>query len=335
MSGVLVTGSHGPLGRRVCHLVAADPTVDRLVRVDALPSRDAGELKRLVEGLETVVHLGSSDGPEFDGTGAAGVDVEATQALFDAAGSVGVTQFVLLSSAMVYGAWPNNPIPLTEDSPLRPNPESMFAVAKAEVERLAHEWRSAHPGSRVALLRPAIAVSEETAAWMSRSLWSTAGVLPEDLEPPGQFLHLDDLASAVDLARRHRLDGAYNAAPDGWIPPEGLRALAGPAPRLRLPAPVAARLARWRWRLGLTTTPPGVLPYTVNPWVVANDRLRREGWVPTSTNEEAFVAGVEAGPLADLGPRHRQHLALGAAAAVVVAAGAVVVALVLRRRRRR
>lgn len=329
----MVTGCQGPLGRRVCHLVSTDPDVERLVRVDVLPSRDPGELKRLVEGLTTIVHLGSSAGPEFDGTGAA-VDVEATRALLDAAGSVGVRRLVLLSSAMVYGAWANNPIPLTEDSPLRPNPESPFAVAKGELERLAHEWRAAHPGTEVALLRPAIAVSEETSGWMTRSLWSTAGVLPEDLEPPGQLVHLDDLASAVDLARRRGLDGAYNVAPDGWIPPEQLRALAGPAPRLRLPAPVATRLARWRWRLGLTTTPPGVLPYTVNPWVVANDRLREAGWVPANTNEEAFVAGVEAGPLADLGPRHRQHLALGAAAAVL-GATAVAVGLVVCARRRR
>src|SRR4051794_14153036 len=39
---------------------------------------------------------------------------------------------VYVSSAMVYGAWPNNPVPLTEDAPMRPNPGFGYATAKAE-----------------------------------------------------------------------------------------------------------------------------------------------------------------------------------------------------------
>jgi len=124
-------------------------------------------------------------------------------------------------------------------------------------------------------------------------------------------------------------------APDGWIPPERLRELAPPSSRVRVPPAVASRVARWRWRLGLTPTPPEVLPYTIHPWVVANDRLVAAGWSPGSTNEEAFVAGVRAGPLATMTPRRRQELALGATAALALAAVGTVAALVLRARRRR
>ena len=334
MTRVLVTGARGPLGRRVCRLIAPDPDLTQLVRMDGIPVGDLAELKELLDRIDVVVHLGTSTGPELDGTGTSGVDVDATRRLLEAAGSAAVGHLVLLSSAMVYGAWPNNPIPLTEDDPLRPNPELDFAVAKAEIERLAHEWRMAHPSSTVAVLRPTVAVSEETSEWMARSLWTTGSVRPADLEPPAQFVHLDDLASAVDLARRKRLDGAFNVAPNGWIPPEQVRALAPPVGRLRLPEPIAARLASWRWQLGLTPTPPEVLPYTVHPWVIANDRLRAAGWEPANSNEEAFVAGVRAGPLATITPRRRQELALGAVGAVVVAAVATVVVVARRRRRR-
>ena len=68
---------------------------------------------------------------------------------------------------------------------------------------------------------------------MARSLWATGAVAPDDLEPPAQFVHLDDLASAVDLVRRRGLDGVYNVAPDGWI-----AARAAPGAR-RAPAPRA------------------------------------------------------------------------------------------------
>jgi nucleoside-diphosphate-sugar epimerase len=335
MTTVAITGARGALGRRVCHLVASDPALKQLRRVDAIPSTEPKELKRMLEGVDTLVLLGSATGPELDGTGSGGVHAGAAQALLDAAGSSGVQHVVVLSSATVYGAWSTNPVPITEAQPLRPVPELDFAVQHAEIERLVHEWRAGHPQTTAAVLRPCIAVSEETTGWMGRSLWQTGAVRAADLEPPSQFVHLDDLATAIDLARRDRLDGPFNVAPDGWIAPEQLRELAPPASRLRLPAAIASRIATWRFRLGLTSTPPEILPYTVHPWVIANDRLRAAGWEPANSNEEAFVAGVRAGPLATMNPRRRQELALGAVAGVVVLGGAAAAVAVVRARRRR
>ena len=142
-----------------------------------------------------------------------------------------------------------------------------------------------------------------------------------------------DLATAVDLARRARLDGPRNVAPDGWISGETIRALAGGAPRLRLPERVAVRMAGMGWRWGLTPTPPALLPFTVHPWVVANDRLKADGWEPASSNEEAYVGAHRAGRWATLSPRRRQELALGGAAAGLAGTAAGVLALVRRRRR--
>jgi hypothetical protein len=94
-------------------------------------------------------------------------------------------------------------------------------------------------------------------------------------------------------------------------------------------------VAGWRWRTGLGDTPPALLPYTVHPWVVANDRLRADGWAPASSHEEAYVATHTAGPLATLSPSRRQELALGAVGAGLVAAVAGGVAYLRRRSRRR
>ena len=53
--------------------------------------------------------------------------------------------------------------------------------------------------------------------------------------PGAQFVHHDDVASAVVLAVERRLDGIYNVAPDGSIPGDRVRALSGR--RFRLPLP--------------------------------------------------------------------------------------------------
>jgi hypothetical protein len=194
-----------------------------------------------------------------------------------------------------------------------------LASEKAELERSAAEWRDAHPGATVALLRPTVTVAAGANGWLAKALARSSSLPVTDDDPPAQFLDVGDLAAAVDLARRARLDGPRNVAPDGWISGDTVRALAGGAPRLRLPERLAIRLAGMRWRWGLAPTPPALLPFTVHPWVVANDRLRADGWKPSSSNEEAYVGAHHAGPWATLSPRRRQELALGASG--VAAAG--------------
>lgn len=272
---------------------------------------------------------------EVDGAGTV-PDPRHTAALLAAAAEAGVGQVVVLSSAMVYGAWPTNSVPITEEAVLKPNPSLRFAVERAEEERIVAEWRLDHPEVVVSVLRPTVQVAEDRSSWLSRSLWAGGGLQPGDAEPPVQFVHLDDVAAAVAVVLQQRSQGAFNVAPDGWMTAEEMRALAGGGPRLRLPDGVAARVAALRFRMGFVSSPPGVIAYLAQPWVVANDRLRAEGWEPEWSNEEAFVAADRPGPLATLTPKRRQELALGVAG-VVIAGAAIGAGLAVRRaiRRRR
>ena len=341
---VVVTGAASLLGHRVAALAAADPAVDRVIALDrkvlspSIPGVEhhaidlaAGDLKTLLEGATTVIHLAEASGPEeLEVVG----DGALARRVLDAASSVGAAHVVLLSSAIVYGAWANNPVPITEDAPLRPNPGVTAASEKAELERTAAEWRDAHPAATVAILRPTVTVSADGNGWLARALARSTSLPVADEEPPAQFLDVDDLAAAVDLARRDRLDGPRNVAPDGWISGDTVRSLAGGPPRVRLPERLALQLARLRWRWRLAPTPPSLLPFTVHPWVIANDRLKADGWQPASSNEEAYVGAHRAGPWATLSPRRRQELALGGAGAALLGGVALTVAALRRRARR-
>jgi nucleoside-diphosphate-sugar epimerase len=337
MGFVVVTGVETALGRRVARRLSGDPdvTVVGLAGgpVASLPAEvdlrrvdlAADDVKPHLEGTAAVLHLDA-------GTPATPVsatdDVAVARRVLDAAGDAGVPHVVVLSSATVYGAWSDNPVPLTEAATLRPNPGVPFAAERAEIERLTAEWRDAHPGATATVLRPARAAAADHRDWLVRALRPGPAV-PEDAdEPPVQFLELDDLAAAVDLGRRARLDGAFNVAPDGSIPGHDVRSLTGAPPKVRLPARVAGRLVRWRYRWGLGPTPAELMPYTLHPWVVASDRLKAAGWAATVSNEEACVEAHEVGAWATLSPRRRQELALGAAGVGLagLAAGAVVAA---------
>ena len=217
---VVVTGAAGAVGRRVLSRLEEDPGVAHVVAIDVAELRPGlakteqrrldlalADAPSLLKSADTLVHLAFSSRTEINEPEAARVNVETTSRLLDAASSAGVEQVVVVSSATVYGAWANNPVPLTEDAPLRPNPEFAYAVHKAQVERLVADWADAHSDAAVSILRPALALAENGAGWITRCLTGSAGIHAGDNDPPMQFLHLDDLASAVEHVRRGRLSG--------------------------------------------------------------------------------------------------------------------------------
>jgi nucleoside-diphosphate-sugar epimerase len=251
------------------------------------------------------------------------------------AAATGVRHVVLVSSAMVYGAYANNPVPLTEDAALRPDVEFIFARQLGAVEQLVDEWRLAVPGRTTTVLRPVVAMAADGTSGLARALAAGMGHRAGEDDPPAQFLHLDDLASATSLAARRELDGVYNVAPDGWVAGERVRALSGAVPRIKLPDRVNEVVGRVRWRFERGPIPPGLRSYTRWPWMVANDRLRAEGWHPTVTNEQAYVEGTEGKWWTMVTPKRRQELTLGGSALLLAALAGVVVKLVVRARRRR
>jgi nucleoside-diphosphate-sugar epimerase len=344
---VVVTGAAGRVGRRLLALLAEAPDVERVVAIDAAtvpvvhPKIERHRLDVRVDdtgpclrGADTLVHLADADGEGSGRRARRRAPVDVTALLLDAAATAGVSHVVALSSALVYGAWPNNPLPLTEDAPLRPSAELPYAVERARAELVLASWAGGDPARVVAVLRPCTALAPDGSSWMARSLAAATGLRSLEEEPPRQFVHLDDLASAAEHVRRVKLDGPCNVAPDGWIPGDVVRDLGGVAPHPAMPLRLARLLARFRWRFQRGPIPPGLLPYTAYPWLVANDRLKAAGWRPRYTNEQAYVAGTEARWWTMLSPKRKQELAL-AGAGVGVAGLAAAITLLVRRLIRR
>lgn len=316
---MLVTGSATALGRRVtARLVAGGETL-----VDLPSGTDPGP-------ADVLLHLSAGDHDRLAGRRANAVRL--TEDALAEADVAGVTHLVVLSSAMVYGAWPNNPVPLTEAAPLRPG-DFAFAEQLAQTEQLVDSWRTAMPGRTVTVLRPVLTLAADGTTSIVRALAAGMGERIDDDDPPSQFLHLDDLASAVVLAAESRLDGVFNVAPDGWIAGETVRALAGAAPRVRLPSWLVEPVAAVRWRFQRGPIPPGLRPYATHGWLVANDRLRQAGWQPTVTNEQAYVEGTEAKWWTMLTPKRKQELSLGAMGGVFATLLAGMASIVRRSRR--
>ena len=182
----------------------------------------------------------------------------------------------------------------------------------------ASGWRSSGrrtiPASTVAILRPAIPVAEDGRGLArARALRTAAAVRP----PAPTIRRRSTCTSTTWRGGGARVARRASTVRSTWRPTDGSpatrsRALAGVPRRARAGRRSSDELAWARWKLGLSSTPPGLLPYTIHPWVVANDRLKAAGWSPTPTNEEAYVAGHRPAPWATVSPQRRQELALGA-----------------------
>jgi nucleoside-diphosphate-sugar epimerase len=338
---IAVTEAAGLVGRQLLPVLADEPGVTRVVGLDVRePTRRVSgldfhladvlhsELKPLLEDVDVLVHLASVVDPIPDEHLMARVNVEGTRRVLDAAAAVGVGRVVRVSTTAVYGAWPDNPVPLDEDVPLRPNASFTPAVQAAEVERVLAEWRDEHPSTTVTILRSAPVLGPGADRLPSRLLLGRPRLRIRGCTPPLQATHVDDLVRALVLVALDDHPGTFNVASDGWLEYDDAATLLPPPILPPLNAELLERVLTRGWSSGLIDIPPGVVPYVAYPWVVSTDRLQALGWYPRHTTEQAIVDGLASLPKTDTDMR----VVLFSSG---VAIGSVLTALARRRRSRR
>ncbi|MGW7350629.1 SDR family oxidoreductase [Streptomyces sp. NPDC054784] len=349
---VAVTGAASGVGALLTERLAASSEVRRVMALDerrgevaeaewnTLDVRDPAIADRLRgdgRPADVVVHLALDLDLERDPTARTAYNVRGTQTVLTAAAAAGVRRVVLCTSAMVYGALPDNDVPLAEDAELRATAEATGVGDLLEIERLARRAPRAHPGLNVTVVRPAILVGGTDTA-LTRHFESPRLLVVAGSRPCWQFCHIEDLVSALEYAALEKAEGELAVGCDGWLEQEEVEELTGMR-RMELPSAVALGAASRLHRLGLTPSPAGDLAYTMHPWVVSGRRLHEAGWRPGWTNEEVLAELVE-----EVSGRHtvagRRLGRKDATAAGATAAGATVAllgtaALVRRARKRR
>jgi nucleoside-diphosphate-sugar epimerase len=319
---VALVGALHPAARELALALEDDPGVERVLGLSRheppllgpkfeyvqVGPGDPGFAEALA-GADTVVLFPLVDAADRDEEGRRDRVLEGTRRTLE--GAAGAATVVLWSSGVVYGAHPDNPVPIAEDQPVRPNPEFPAAGVLADSERLALE--AATGDQALVVLRGAGVWAPAWGTFLSRGLLAPAMVGVRGQDPPLQCLAPADAVAALVLATSGRLRGVYNVAPDDWV---GGREAARAAGRRRLEVP--QRVAQG---------PPEGL--RTHPWVLDNTRLRREGWAPTRSSAEAFAeAGgqVPAGVMVGGVQVRRADVYRGAVAGLALAAAAVAVA---------
>jgi len=307
----LITGGSGYIGGRlidmlvergdteVVNLDLRPPAVPRprtrFVRMDV---RDRG-MQALFEAErpDVLIHLAFVLNPIRDEHKMYDIDVNGTNNVLEAASAAGVGQLLVASSTTAYGAFPDNPVPLTEEHPVRGLPGYEYARDKTEIDRLCQLWAARHPDRVMTIVRPTIVFGPNVDNYIVR-FWSGSPFFPllDGLDPDWQFVHEEDVVEAMSRLLMERRAGIFNLTADGTIKLSEAARLAGLKTR-KMSTRVYRRIAKAAWGLHLpgVEAPPGQIDFILYPWIASNEKVKAElGWTPRYTSRETFEITMRA-----------------------------------------
>jgi UDP-glucose 4-epimerase len=305
---VLVTGSSGYLGRQLVTALASAPDVaGTVVALDVrepppeakLPAvvhvhgdvRDPGLVDVVREhDVVAVVHLAAVVTPAKGSTREEqrSIDVDGTRNVVQACVAAGVGQLVVTSSGAAYGYHADNPVPLSEDDPLRGNPAFAYADHKRQVEDLLAEARADHPELHQLVLRPGAILGDSTGNQITDLFERRLLLGVRGSDAPFSFVWDGDVVACILHGLRTRATGVYNLAGDGTTTmPEIARRLG--KPYVAVPAWLIRGALAVLHPLRLSQYGPEQVDFLRYRPVLSNRRLKHDlGYVPQLTSTQVF-----------------------------------------------
>jgi UDP-glucose 4-epimerase len=306
----VITGGSGYLGSVLTKRLAERDETERIVNLDIRPPavpqpksefvatdvRDRGAIRDLLgrERPDALVHLAFVLNPIHDEARMYDIDVNGTHAVLWAAADAGTEQVLVTSSATAYGAFPDNPKPIAEDWPVRGHPSFPYARDKADADRLCQLWAAEHPDRVMTIVRPSIVFGPSVDNFIVHAYERPFTLGIEGMNEEFQLVHEDDVPGAIGGLLDARAGGAFNLAGDGLMRWREAAELAGLGMR-DVKFRTAQRVMGAAWKLHAVEAPPGFLDFVRYPWVVSNDKLKREtGWEPKHDTRSTFEQTMKA-----------------------------------------
>ncbi len=302
---VLITGIRGYAGRVLLPFLEKDEGIQRIIGIDTqempvqnvtkklefyqLDTRKA-ELDDLLIDVDIVIHL-AFHLMRLPGTSQSSVEqknIENTIKVFEAASRQKVGKIIFTSSVTAYGIHPDNPVPLNEQSPLRPNSNNYYSLAKAAVEQYLDTFEKSNPDIIVTRFRPCTVIGPNADPAQMVSFTNNTAVMVRGFDPQYQLLHEDDLAQAIYLAIKENLAGIFNVSPADYL---RLSQIVQSKPGGRVvsfPYGLSRFLAWLSWITGASVFAPEWLDLARFSIVVSNQKYRNCGWSPQFNTLEAY-----------------------------------------------
>jgi UDP-glucose 4-epimerase len=300
MERLLITGITGGQGRLVAKRVAGDYNV---VGVDVVPwqgrprevalhvtdlrSKKLEDVFRR-ERPAAVVHLAFVRHFRSDPAERHDVNVVGTKRLLELCAKYGVKHLAILSSSYVYGALPENPYYMEEETALSVSRHYPDIRDLAEVDTLCTAFLWKYPEIATAILRPVntLGYYVHSAIGVYLKLRYVPTVL--GFNPMMQFVHEEDVAEAIARTLETSARGVFNVVGPGAVPLKVAIRETGGQP-LPLPETLARGTFGRLFRYGLYPFPPDAVDFVKYPCTIDGRRFQAAtGFKPLFTLEETL-----------------------------------------------
>jgi UDP-glucose 4-epimerase len=303
---IAITGVSGYIGSRLVEYLERRESVINIIGIDVKqPRLKSAKLKFFHHDVrqpfgdlftenkvDTVVHLAFILKPTRKTALARQIDIDGTLNMLDACRLANVKHLLYLSSHTAYGVYKDNPIPLTEESPLRPIPGFQYSQEKVEIEKILRDFSLRNPKIALTILRSCPVIGANAIGSGTTVLFSLPvmlGFIGSDA--PLQFIHEDDLINIMGLFIERKRGGIFNVAGDGVLKYSEVAKLLCKR-LLKLPYKIIEMAVGVSWALHLqNAAPAGALAFIKYPPVVSTDKLKRElGYKFKYSSKEALTA---------------------------------------------
>ena len=306
---IALTGAHTFLGSQLIQRLERDPRCAHILVLDVRPSEVSGLKSRfarldltnprsderaatlLIDNeIDVLCHLAFLSKPSHASSWAHELEAIGSLYVMNAAAASRVAKVVLGSTAMVYGAYPDNPNFLTEEHPLRGQPASRWVGDKVAAERELIRLARDCPDKVTTALRFGMTLGPSGRSYHSRVF--RRQFLPRLMgyDPLMQFLHEEDAVDALIKAVMEDHPGAYNVVGDGVVLYSNVLAIGH---RLGVPIPhaLAYPAASALWNLQVADTPGKFLNYFRYSWLADHTKMRTVmGFIPKHSSRDTVAS---------------------------------------------
>ena len=288
---VAITGAAGYVGTTLIRRLEQDDGIERILATDIRPLKEPRTSKVVFKrhdidvpmgpllsehGIEAIVHLAFIMRPGHNRAAIERTNVGGTTSVLNACVEAGVRHIVYLSSTAVYGARPDNPSMLTEESPLRPIRGFHYSEHKAKAEQFITELTQRYPTFKATILRTCPVMGPNSDNFISDAFTKPFLVGVRGYDPPLQLLHEDDLAKVLSVCLLQGGSGTYNLAGRGVISWSEMASIFG-RKLMYLPAPLLYALTGITWNLRLQRdSPASGLDFIRYRWTVSTEKIEKE-----------------------------------------------------------
>jgi len=227
---VAITGISSYLASEIMPLLLKDPQIEEVLGIDLVPPNFKDpklrfhksdvrnpDLAEILRGIDTLIHLAFIVSPLKNVKEIYSINIGGSKNVFECAIQTGIEKIVHASSVAAYGSFPDNPIPISEEQPIRLMEKPYYYhETKYVVEKFISQLEMKHAHVKFVRLRPHIFLGP-TINNPFRNMFSGSKLFSFFPDQPSQYVWAADVAQAFHLALKKDVSGAFNLGADDPI----------------------------------------------------------------------------------------------------------------------